>query len=990
MNCILKTVNSNFFDRKQLKNLIKINKTLTDYVKETIFINFSLSINLPLSKIISQSRFTNKIPIKIGLVYQNYARSKTYDKIIRETIRNINTGQSIKLVRELSTNYTLSVTDCILPKGTFFPHHVLNCICNTLIKEKVFIVIFLTTSESYSESTSAAQYFIYMLSQTGIPIIAWNADNAGFTFNKPLSEYNTIQLAPPIQHQIKAMFAILKRYNWEKFAVIRSKMAGSERFFELIQERIRLERDDRTFKYEMMHTIEVDDNNNDNIILNQLKELKKAQARIILLYSTMSKARKIFKLAKSLGLLDPQYLWIGTQSVKGSLSSAHEGFQVGMLSINFHTISNAMFPPVDDVLLSVIDVSVKLFGVALQKSKFPSNTTFQTPITCESENGYPGLNWNVGKKLYKNLLTSFVKGNPYYSKDEFDNFFYRFNDQGMLLESQLTISNYRSKITSNGEVYTWEKVGEYKDNLRMADIEWPGKRANPPHGIAEKFHLKIVTLNESPFIIISDLDKDTNDCPGNQGIRCIWDTKIVIGNDGIEKNESDYKCCTGYCVDLLKKLADDMGFTYTLYKVKDSKWGIYDGNKWNGIPAELINESADMAVAPLKLNSERARDIDFSVPFMDTGISMIVKIRSGVLSATAFLEPFEYSTWAIILFVAIQVAAFAIFLFEWVSPYSFNMRKYPPPGHRFSLCRSYWLVWATLFSASVSTDVPKSMVSRFFSLVWAAFGLTFLAVYTANLAAFMITRVQFHDLTGVDDYRLRHAADQSPEFTFSTVENGNTHENMKRNWKELNNYVTSRKLFVDNVSAGIDAVRKGKLQAFIYDAVPLDYLAGKDANCELIMVGKWASMTGYGIGFPKNSPYLKEVNKFLMEYQKSGYLERIQNFWITGACQKDFNGQSQSAPLGIENFLSAFMLLGIGVIVGIGCLIFEYLYCLHLRRYVQKIDKNGWIGIISMALGKSLTFPEAVDRVKEWRIRNRSLSSSVSPNIVRRSLKRKN
>lgn len=29
-------------------------------------------------------------------------------------------------------------------------------------------------------------------------------------------------------------------------------------------------------------------------------------------------------------------------------------------------------------------------------------------------------------------------------------------------------------------------------------------------------------------------------------------------------------------------------------------------------------------------------------------------------------------------------------------------------------------------------------------------------------------------------------------------------------------------------------------------------------------------MTGYGIGFPKNSPYVARVNQFMLQYQQSG------------------------------------------------------------------------------------------------------------------------
>ena len=91
--------------------------------------------------------------------------------------------------------------------------------------------------------------------------------------------------------------------------------------------------------------------------------------------------------------------------------------------------------------------------------------------------------------------------------------------------------------------------------------------------------------------------------------------KNYTGNDQYE----------GYCVDLAEKISQIVNFTYEFRQVKDNRFGAKDANgNWNGIIGELVRHEADLAVAGLTISLQREQAVEFSMPFMNIGISIMV------------------------------------------------------------------------------------------------------------------------------------------------------------------------------------------------------------------------------------------------------------------------------------------------------------------------------------------------------------------------------
>lgn len=116
-------------------------------------------------------------------------------------------------------------------------------------------------------------------------------------------------------------------------------------------------------------------------------------------------------------------------------------------------------------------------------------------------------------------------------------------------------------------------------------------------------------------------------------------------------------CCKGFCIDVLKRLAKNVGFTYDLYLVTNGRHGKNIDGEWNGMVGEVrplsgrarrragadrpvcqvVSKRADMAIGSLTINEERSEVVEFSVPFVETGISVMVSRSNGTVSPSAFL-----------------------------------------------------------------------------------------------------------------------------------------------------------------------------------------------------------------------------------------------------------------------------------------------------------------------------------------------------------------
>ncbi|XP_055680763.1 glutamate [NMDA] receptor subunit 1 [Lutzomyia longipalpis] len=776
-------------------------------------------------------------------------------------------------------------------------------VCKHLISQRVYAMV--VSHEQSGDLSPAAVSYTSGFYQ--IPVIGISSRDAAFS-DKNI-HVSFLRTVPPYYHQADVWLEMLSHFGYTKVIIIHSSDTDGRAILGRFQTTSQTNYDDIDVRATVESIVEFEPKLDS--FTEHLLEMKTAQSRVYLLYANKDDASIIFRDAAALNMTEAGYVWIVTEHALNANNTPYG--VLGLQLVHAHSEKEH------------IRDSVYVLASAIKEMRL-NETITEAPKDCDDS----GALWESGKRIFHYLKTRNIRG---------DTGQVAFDDNGDRIYAEYDVINIRDhqKKKTVGSFYYDADKQRMRLRINDSSILWPGKLRRKPEGIIIPTHLKVLTIEEKPFVYVRRLTEEEFSCEDEE-IPC----PHFNASDGTE-NEF---CCRGYCIDLLRALAHRINFTFDLSLSPDGQFGHYVlrnvsttgvqmKKEWTGLIGEVVNERADMIVAPLTINPERAEFIEFSKPFKYQGITILEKKPSRSSTLVSFLQPFSNTLWILVM-VSVHVVALVLYLLDRFSPFG-RFRLSNSDGTEedaLNLSSAIWFAWGVLLNSGIGEGTPRSFSARVLGMVWAGFAMIIVASYTANLAAFLVLERPKTKLSGINDARLRNTMEN---LTCATVKGSAVDMYFRRQVELSNMYRTMEANNYASAEAAIQDVKDGKLMAFIWDSSRLEYEAAKD--CELVTAGELFGRSGYGIGLQKGSPWTDHVTLATLEFHESGFMESLDKAWIFhGNAQQCEQFEKTPNTLGLKNMAGVFILVGAGIVGGIGLIIIEVIYKKHQIKKQKRME----------------------------------------------------
>lgn len=276
----------------------------------------------------------------------------------------------------------------------------------------------------------------------------------------------------------------------------------------------------------------------------------------------------------------------------------------------------------------------------------------------------------------------------------------------------------------------------------------------------------------------------------------------------------------------------------------------------------VAENRANLAAAAISITSARAKDFDFSQPFMSGGPQIMVPVGAnkpstpGLIDFLKLLFSKSVLVWLLAAVVITLIPAHIVWLLERRHADSMVSKSYYP-----GILQAFR--WGLGSIAAASADSPRHSVARIFAVLWGFVSIIFIAYYTATLSAnFTVSKIDAQ-IKSVSDLVGRNVCTIAKTTSSAALDRyGVTYDG-----------VTS----IDDCYKGL---KEDKYEAVVYDAPVLSYYASQVAPGTVDLVGAVLQPEDYGIAFLNESPLREDTDEALLKMREDGTYSQIKQKWF--------------------------------------------------------------------------------------------------------------
>lgn len=300
----------------------------------------------------------------------------------------------------------------------------------------------------------------------------------------------------------------------------------------------------------------------------------------------------------------------------------------------------------------------------------------------------------------------------------------------------------------------------------------------------------------------------------------------------------------GYAIDLWERIAGENGWKFE-YLEFHSAADVLDA---------VAQGRADVGAANITVTRSRLKEADFSLPFFDAGLQIMVDDRrkSGgsqiwkVVSDPDHLAVVGYGSLIIV------ALAFVVTLFERRLDPAFTRNWFE------GWVESFYHVMSVVFTGKTNHKGIPGPFGRFFAAIWVATGVAVVAFITSSITSTMTVSKLHGHINGPQDL---------PGKVVGTIRGslGQTYcENL-----QLDTQV------YESLPEAVRAMLKHEVNCIVYDAPVLQYYDNAHPELPVSEVGPIINKAPYGFVFPQNSPLRVPFNRALFGLEEKGFINAL-------------------------------------------------------------------------------------------------------------------